>query len=131
MGRREPREDPVPRQGAAELPDPPRLFTRCLQLRTCPIALPGLQVAITQPRKLRGVPLQTELPADVPAKSDERVERVRDAAVAPIEEAVALVVYQDVAVVEVVVLHGLGDAVAGKLVAQHRKPRREGAQTDI
>ena len=54
-----------------------------------------------------------------------REERVGDAGVAPVEEQVAAVLHEHLAIVEVVVFDRLGDPDGGELLAQLPDPRHE------
>ena len=78
-----------------------------------------LEVRIPQALQLRATRFQVELRRVRPQGHGQRVEGVRDAAVAPVEEEIAAVAEEDLTVVEVVVLDRLGNAVRGELTA-HR-----------
>ena len=80
-------------------------------------AVERLEVGVAQPDDVGTSGRQLEPMDERPHRHHQGVERVRDAAVAPVEEQVAAVANEDVSVVEVVVLDRLRDAVGREACA--------------
>src|SRR5262245_46496168 len=82
-----------------------------------------LEVGVPQTSELGPARLEVELRRGCSQRNGQGVEWVRNAAVAPVEEEVAAIPDEDLAVVEVVVLDGLADAVGSQLTTHLLEPR--------
>src|SRR5439155_25322927 len=88
-----------------------------------------LEIRVPEALQLTATRLEVELRRGCPQRDGQRVEGVRGAAVAPVEEDIATVAKEDLSVVEVIVLDRLGNAGRCEL-ATHRlelRQRREQA----
>src|SRR5262249_37601053 len=88
-----------------------------------------LEIRVTKAPELGAARLEIELRGGGSEIHRQRMERVRDAAVAPVEEDVPPTGEENLPIVEVVVLDRLGDPVAGELPAERLElgERRERA----
>ncbi len=110
--------------GAADPAQAERERHRVLQLR--PVGVVAAQVAVDQRIDVDGVLDVVEAPGDDSLEGHrQREERVGDHAVAPVEDQLAVVAHEHLAVVEVVVLQRLGHAVRRELLG-HVAHARDG-----
>ena len=98
--------------------EPVRDRERVEQLRARAVRAERLQVRVAHPLQARRARLEVEPPRRRAQRHGERVEGVRDAAVAPVEHEVLAVPDEDVAVVQVVVLDRLRDPHRRELGAE-------------
>jgi hypothetical protein len=86
---------------------------------------PRLQVRVTQARKPPMVPLQPGALFEEAEGDDEREERMRDRAVALVEQPEALIQLVNVSHVQVIVLHGRRQPASGELDTKLLVARQE------
>src|ERR687897_1488106 len=123
--RRQRRDEPMPCEGAAQRPRAVRdLDDRC-ELIGSP---EGFEVRVAEPDDLGSPRLEAEPPGGGTESHGQGVERVRNDGVAPVEYEVVAVPYEDLAVVEIVVLDRLRDPFRGEPVDERPHLRQSLAQ---